>query len=97
MDYQSNSKVGSLGIEKPPDLGFALSFNETDKVRREGSCYLAVISLVASIEDTLEQIVGSLEMGYLRNGSSDCSPMARLAFFSNSGSGRRRTKKRTRQ
>ena len=49
MDYQSNSEVGSLGIEKPPDLGFALSFNETDKVRREGSCYLAVISLVASI------------------------------------------------
>ena len=31
IDYQSNSEVGSLGIKKPPDLGFALDFNITEK------------------------------------------------------------------
>jgi len=74
VDYQSNSEVGSLGIEKPPDLGFALSFNEIDKVRREGSCYLAVISLHLVEKDSLEQIIGSWESRYLRNGSSNNGP-----------------------
>ena len=31
VDYQSNSEVGPLGIEKPSDLGFALNFNRTEK------------------------------------------------------------------
>jgi len=63
VDYQSNLEVGSLVIEKPPDLGFALSFNETDKVRREDSCYLAVISLYLVEKDSLEQIIGSGSQG----------------------------------
>ena len=44
VDCQSNSEVGSLEIEKFPDFGFTLNFNRTEKVRREGFCYLAVIS-----------------------------------------------------
>ena len=44
IDYQRNSVVGSLEIEKPPDFGFALNFNKTEEERREGFCYLAVIS-----------------------------------------------------
>jgi len=86
IDYQSNKEVGSLGIEKPPDLGFTLSRNRR-KEKRRFYTWLWYLSLL-QLKDTLEQIVGSLETGYLRNGSSDCSPMARLAFFSYSGSGK---------
>jgi len=87
VDYQSNSEVGSLGIEKPPDLGFTPLSRNRRREKRRFYTWLWYLTLL-QLKGTLEQIVGSLEMGYLRNRSSDCSPMARLAFFSYSGSGK---------